>query len=206
MEKNPTTKNNDIKNLYMEIDRISSGENLFENTKCSLCYLIPGIPFRTNCCENIICNNCSESWKNKNHKECPICRNEKFSANELNRFERNIYSSIKYYCNFKSQGCLIKDLCMEQIQPHENICEFNDNIPLNCEKCAGDYLKNNLNKHDCVISLLERNKILLEKLQIEEKMKFDNGNDIVKGKNGKNNAAGFLNCDKEFSYIEQTLK
>ena len=188
------TKTEELKLINMEIERISSGENLFENTKCSLCYLIPGFPFRSNCCENIICNSCTFSWRNKNHKECPICRNEKFSSNELNRFERNIYYSIKYYCNFKSKGCKIKDLLIEQIIPHEKICEFNENISIECLKCKETYMKNEEEKHDCINSLLEKNKKLLEKI---EEIKLNNNENTTITNN-------FI--EKDFSYLEKTLK
>lgn len=205
MEKNnfiSPKKESELDNILMGIERISSGENLFENTKCSLCYLIPALPNRSICCENIICKICSKSWINKNHKECPICRNENFQTVKLNRFEMNIFQTIKYFCDFKSKGCKVENLTIDQISKHEKNCEYNENKLVKCEKCNEIYFKKSEEEHDCIKILLQKNKELLNKLEelniYKEKINDNNINDF---KNDKKNSI----FEKEYSYINHSL-
>lgn len=169
-EKNSSVNiDSDYKQLLLDLERISVGEHLFETVKCGLCYCVPGAPLILKCCENILCQMCNDSWKLKNHNNCPICRQANYNCSPPNRFEKNVFNSIKYFCSFKNNGCTEKNLDIEHIIPHEKKCEKNPNRIMDCDKCHLEYNPNN--KHDCVESLLGKVKTLNEKLhEMESKM------------------------------------
>lgn len=168
MDKEISNMQTEFSNLSIDIDRISTGENLYDTIKCNLCYCISGAPLLLKCCEQIICTSCTISWKVKNHDNCPICRENNFKYSPPNRFEKNVFNQVKYFCQYKSNGCQKNDLSMEQIIPHEKKCEFNDNRIIQCEKCLQDYTKNK--EHNCIDVLL--NLVDKYKIEISDKKKF----------------------------------
>jgi hypothetical protein len=158
--------NIDIANLSLDMERISIGEHFFDTIKCGLCYFISGSPLIMKCCENIICSICINSWKEKNKNNCPICRKEDYSYNPPNRFEKNIFLSIKFFCNYKDNGCEEKNLTIENMIQHEKKCIKNPHRLINCEKCLQDYPANLNYEHDCTNFLLEKIKTLNEELNL----------------------------------------
>lgn len=185
----------DMKDLLIDFERISIGDNIYENIKCILCFRIPFYPLIVDCCENIICNQCHKSWSIKS-KSCPLCRQDEFKVGIPNRFIRNIYSSIKYFCSFKEKGCLENNLVFDSIAQHEEKCEFNPNRVIVCEKCEAKYCFNEA--HDCILGLIEKNKNLKNKILSLEK-------EIELFKN-ESQASHHQNEPREYNYLFQTLK
>jgi hypothetical protein len=167
-------ENSEMSNLSLDLERISMGEQLFDSIKCGLCYLISGSPLIMKCCENIICSNCINNWKQNNKTTCPICRAENFICSPPNRFEKKIFLSVKYYCSYMSEGCEEKDLTIENIILHEKICLKNPNRLIKCETCLQNYKANIDYKHNCIDFLLERNKALTEELKLIKNMMNQN--------------------------------
>jgi len=164
----PHSLTKDIDELLIDVERISIGAHQSETIQCFLCFRIPFSPLLINCCEQIICNFCLISWKDKNN-ECPHCRKSDFDASIPNKFIKRIYADIKYFCKFKEIGCPEKDLSFSQIISHEEKCEYNSERIIECEKCKNRINFKLLSEHDCLLTLLQNNKILKEKIEAMEK-------------------------------------
>ena len=110
-------ENNDKLNLLRE--------RLKENNYCPLCYNdFNGKKILTNCCKNVVCNDCTNNWFNNMKKEnCIWCNTKdikfedyvilKEESNNTCRLCNKEYESIndKYYSN-----CCKKDVCRNCIK------------------------------------------------------------------------------------------
>lgn len=134
----------------MDFERCCLKNNeLFDNFKCIICYLITNVNLITTCCDQIICKICLKVLLIKKN-ECPHCRQINFKTAELNRKMNSILDTLKFKCRFKKQGCNEK-LAINQIIKHENNCKFNPNFNIKCEKCINNENKILSNFNDILI-------------------------------------------------------
>lgn len=160
--------NNNKSCIYVDQDKLTVGMDNYEYVKCILCYKISSNSKFFKCCEQIVCDLCTNDWLEKKNN-CPNCRAIKPEVISLPKYIQRLFDDLKFKCNYCNEGCQETRLTFSTVKEHEDFCEFNFKRLETCNKCKVIYLCNE--KHDCVevlLKMLEESN--LEIIKLKEKL------------------------------------
>jgi hypothetical protein len=155
--------------ITISSERLTSGNEFLDIIKCSSCSQINSKPNFFNCCEQLVCQKCTDDWMSM-LKSCPNCRNANYKIENLNKYHQKIIDSLKFNCAFTNLNCSKTDLTFLELIKHEDYCEFNPNKKLKCEKCDIIYKHDDNKEHSCVDELKKLLKAFDKETELLKKM------------------------------------
>ena len=122
---------------------------------CIICQGLATEPTQANCCGNVYCNKCIQTWKQRSDT-CPTCRSTPQSDPKFELFsDRNVRRQINNLvtlCSNASKGCDAK-VELSQLEQHlnsKNGCEFqNTDCSYRCGKIIPRHRVPNHQRNEC---------------------------------------------------------
>lgn len=194
-------QNNNLTISMLEPERITAGKEQYEYIKCILCFRIASKNRFFTCCEQIVCEPCTNDWLNKK-KNCPNCRTDNPQVTNVSKFVMRLFDDLRFECVYNNQGCKEKNLTITNIDEHEKYCEFNPTGLVSCKDCLTTYEKKEANNHSCIKVLLDINKDLtnqIKNLKISSK-------DITNSNTLNTNTIFTNNNNNNYSYLKPVVQ